>query len=102
MKKLLLPLAAVAVLLAACSHTSVKCTASNDYKKAISIDPITGSGDIKLAEAPSALKVPEITPAARAAAAQPVVAETKRAACLDYPPAIVGNDAATAATGAAK
>jgi hypothetical protein len=82
--------AAALALLAGCHSNSVKCSGNQAYLKAVSIDPITGTEQTRMTDSAAALKVPEVSAAARDAAAQPVQANTKRAACLDYPPAYSG------------
>ena len=86
----ILVVAAALALVAGCHSRSVKCSGNQAYLKAVSIDPITGTGQTRMIDSAAALKVPEVSAAARDAAAQPVQANTKRAACLDYPPAYSG------------
>lgn len=83
-------------LLSACASTQT-CEAKADYRKAAAIPPIQAADGLKLPESPSALKVPNLTPAAIAAAQQPGPKKGKGTACLDYPPEIAPTDAATGA-----
>lgn len=81
----LVPLAALSLLLVGCA--SGRCGGDTDYKKAESVAPIQGTGDLQLPESPAALRVPPLSEAARTAAAQPIDNGGKRRkACLDVPP----------------
>ena len=97
MKVSLLLIAPLAALLSACAGNSV-CNADADYRKAGAIPPIQAAEGLKLPQSPSALKVPDITPAAtQAAASQPLPKKGKGTACLDYPPEIAPAEAASSA-----
>ncbi len=96
MKLALLSIASAAALLSACASTQT-CKADADYRKAAAIPPIRAAEGLSLPQSPSALKVPDITPAAaQAAATQPMPRKGKGTACLDYPPEIAPADAASA------
>ena len=86
-----------AALLSACAGNQV-CNADADYRKAAAIPAIQPAEGLKLPQSPSALKVPDITPAAaQAAASQPMPRKGKGTACLDYPPGIAPTEAASGA-----
>jgi len=81
-------------LLSACASTQ-RCEATADYRKAAAIPPIKAAEGLALPESPSALKVPNLTPAAITAAQQPGPKKGKGTACLDFPPEIAPTDAAS-------
>lgn len=83
-----LALGAFALLLSACA-TDRECTQDASYRKASSVTPIRGTGELQLPESPSALRIPPISEAAKAAAAEPVsYGKGRRAGCLDIPPTL--------------
>lgn len=94
----LIVITAAALLLSACAGNRV-CTASADYREAAAIPPIQPAEGLKLPSSPSALKVPELTPAAVEASKQPLPRRGRGTACLDYPPEMAP---AEPASGAAK
>lgn len=97
MKLSLLAIASAAVMLSACASNQT-CNVDADYRKAAAIPPIKPAEGLSLPQSPSALKVPDITPAAQAAAVtQPMPKKGKGTACLDYPPEIAPADAASSA-----
>jgi uncharacterized lipoprotein len=74
--------------LSACGSVP-RCEADADYRKAAAIAPIQPAEGLALPVSPSALRVPELTPAAKAAARdQPLPSRGKGTACLDYPPGL--------------
>ena len=78
-------LAVLALLLAGCA--SGRCDGDRKYLKAGSVAPIRGTADLQLPESPAALRIPPLSDAARAAAAEPLAAGGgRRSACLDMPP----------------
>ncbi|MDO9452057.1 MAG: hypothetical protein Q7J29_04280 [Stagnimonas sp.] len=87
-----------AALLGACAGNQT-CKEDASYRKAAAIPPIKPAEGLNLPSSPSALVVPEITPAAAQAAQQPMPKKGKGTACLDYPPEI---ESESAAGGAAK
>ena len=93
MKISLLAIAATTVLLSACAGNQV-CKDDADYRKAGAITPIQAAEGLSLPQSASALKVPDITPAAHVAAQQPLPKKGKGTACLDYPPEITPSEAA--------
>lgn len=98
----LLSLAVLALALGGCA--SGRCSGDTSYTEAESIAPIQGTGELLLPDSPAALRVPPLSDAARAAAAQPVDNGGKRRkACLDVPPRLppVEADPAPAAAPAA-
>lgn len=96
--KLSLSVAASAIaLLSACAGNQTCNVDDADYRKAAAIPPIQAAEGLNLPQSPSALKVPEITAAAKAAASQPYPRKGKGTACLDYPPEIVSPEPASAA-----
>lgn len=92
--KTLVLLSLSALLLSGCASTQ-RCEAKADYRKAAAIPPIKAAEGLKLPESASALKVPDLTPAAIAAAQQPGPKKGRGTACLDYPPEIVPAEAAS-------
>lgn len=96
MKKSVL-FALASVLLSACVGVSTCDNLDAGYRKAAAIPPIQPAEGLKLPESPSALKVPELTPAAKTAATQPLPRKGKGTACLDYPPEIAPTEAASSA-----
>ncbi len=96
MKKPVL-LALASALLSACVGAPTCNNSNADYRHAAAIPPIQPAEGLQLPESSSALKVPELTAAAKAAAAQPYPKKGKGTACLDYPPEIAANDAASGA-----
>lgn len=95
MKISLIAIAATAAMLSACAGNQV-CKDDADYRKAAAIPPIQAAEGLALPQSASALKVPDITPAAQAAAQQPLPKKGKGTACLDYPPEITPSEAAPA------
>ncbi len=97
MKIALLTAALASLLLGACASNQT-CNASAEYRKAAAIPPIKAAEGLALPSSPSALKVPDITPAALAAArTEPLPKKGRGTACLDYPPEIVPAEPAPAA-----
>ena len=97
MKLSLLVTASAGLLLSACASTQ-SCNVEADYRNAAAIPPIKAAEGLSLPQSPSALRVPDITPAAaQAAATQPMPKRGKGTACLDYPPEIAPMDAASGA-----
>lgn len=97
MKLLILVIASAASLLSACVSAPA-CNADAPYRKAAAIAPIKPAEGLNLPQSASALKVPDISPAAvQAAASQPMPKKGKGTACLDYPPEIAPVDAASGA-----
>lgn len=97
MKPALPVITLLASLLTACASNQV-CNADADYRKAAAIPPIKAADGLALPQSASALKVPDITPAAaEAAATQPLPKKGKGTACLDYPPEIAPAIAASTA-----
>ena len=96
--KTLLPVAVLAsILLTACASNQT-CTASADYRDAAAVRPIQPAEGLNLPSSASALKVPDLPPAALAAArTQPMPKKGRGPACLDYPPEIAPVEAAPAA-----
>lgn len=79
-------LALLALSLVGCA-TDGACTDKAKYREAESITVIQGTGDLRLPESPSALRIPPLTEAAQAAASEPVThGKGRRGACLDVPP----------------
>lgn len=79
-------LALLSLSLVGCA-TDRECTAKARYRQAESIPVIQGTGDLHLPESPSALRIPPLSEAAKAAAAEPVArGKGRRGACLDVPP----------------
>jgi len=86
---------AASLLLTACAGNRV-CNADAAYRRAAAIPPIQPAEGLQLPQSPSALKVPEITATAKAAAIeQPMPKRGKGTACLDYPPDIAPLEAAS-------
>lgn len=78
-------LVAVSLVLTGCA--SGRCGGDTSYREAESIPVIQGTGELQLPESPAALRIPPLSEAARAAAAQPLEAgRGRRKACLDVPP----------------
>lgn len=78
-------LSVLALLLTGCA--SGRCDGDSKYLKAESVPPIRGTADLQLPESPAALRIPPLSDAARAAAAEPLPAGGgRRRACLDVPP----------------
>lgn len=78
-------LSILALLLTGCA--SGRCDGDRRYLKAESVAPIRGTADLQLPESPAALRIPPLSDAARAAAAEPVATGGgRRSACLDMPP----------------
>ena len=97
MKKLL-PVTVLASLLFTACASNQTCKASADYRDAAAIRPIQPAEGLNLPTSASALKVPELTPAALAAArTEPLPKKGRGTACLDYPPEIAPVEAAPAA-----
>jgi len=97
MKISLVVIVSAAALLSACASNQT-CKQDASYRKAAAIPSIKPAEGLNLPSSPSALVVPEITPeAARAAAQQPMPKKGKGTACLDYPPQIESEDAASSA-----
>lgn len=79
-------LALLSLSLVGCA-TDRECTAQASYRQAESIPVIQGTGDLHLPESPSALRIPPLSEAAKAAAAEPLPrGKGRRGACLDVPP----------------
>lgn len=91
----LIAIVIAALLTSACAGNQV-CEASADYRKAGAIPPIQPAGGLTLPSSASALKVPDLTPAAIEAAKQPPPRKGKGSACLDYPPELVPSDSQAA------
>ena len=84
----LFSLSLLAVLLTGCA--SGRCDGDRKYLKAQSVPPIRGTADLQLPESPAALRIPPLSDAARAAAAEPLASGGgRRSACLDMPPAML-------------
>jgi len=75
------------LLLSACAGQQT-CRDDMAYRQAAAVPPIKPAEGLNLPESASALKVPSLTPAAQAAAKQPLPKKGKGTACLDYPPEI--------------
>lgn len=77
--------------------TDRECTAEAKYRQAESIQVIQGTGELRLPESPSALRIPPLSEAARAAAAEPAEhGKGRRAGCLDVPPPMPPQEAEAA------
>lgn len=96
--KTLLPLVVLASMLLTACATNQSCKDSADYRDAAAITPIQPAEGLNLPTSASALKVPELTPAALTAArSEPLPKKGRGTACLDYPPEIAPVEAAPSA-----